>query len=89
MFLFNVDVRSKANSVKMWFQKKKVANIYLAPEPLPIPNANLAELWVTFKKAWEHYAAATEVSEKSEKVSVGRLRRVIGAETRTVFLVFK
>ena len=60
-----------------------------APGPLEIHDPNAAELWTTFKQAWEHYSVAKEVSEKSEKIQVATLLTVMGAEARSVFATFK
>lgn len=58
------------------------------PEPLEIHDANAADKWKKFKRAWQNYAIAIEVNKKSEQVQVATLLTVIGEEAREVFATF-
>ena len=59
-----------------------------APQPLEIHDAQAAEKWKKFKRAWTNYALATELSKKSEDVQVATLLTVIGEEAREVCATF-
>ena len=58
-----------------------------APQPLEIHDAQAAEKWKKFKRAWENYSLATELSKKSEEIQVATLT-VIGEEAREVYATF-
>ena len=59
-----------------------------APQPLEIHDPQAADKWKKFKRAWENYALATELSKKSESVQVATLLTVIGEEAREVYSTF-
>ena len=59
-----------------------------APQPLEIHDAQAAEKWKKFKRAWTNYALATELSKKSEDIQVATLLTVIGEEAREVYATY-
>ena len=67
-----------------------MASGYSLPPPahLEIHDSNAAEKWKKFLLAWENYALATELSEKSQPVQVATLLTVIGEEAREVYSTF-
>ena len=58
------------------------------PAPLDIHDANAADKWKKFRRAWASYSLATELNEKSETIQVATLLTVIGEEAREVFSTF-
>ncbi len=58
------------------------------PQPLEIHDAQAAEKWKRFKRAWTNYSLATGLNEKAEEVQVATLLTVIGEEAREVFATF-
>lgn len=58
------------------------------PEPLEIHDANAADKWKKFKRAWNNYSIAIEVTKKAEEVQGAMLLTVIGEEAREVFATF-
>ena len=59
-----------------------------SPQRLEIHDPQAADKWKKFKRAWENYALATELSKKSEQVQVATLLTVIGEEAREVYSTF-
>ena len=58
------------------------------PAPLEIHSDQAGEKWKRFERAWDNYALATGLSEKSEEVQVATLLTVIGEEAREVYPTF-
>ena len=58
------------------------------PSPLDIHDANAADKWKKFKRAWTNYSLATELNTKSQSIQVATLLTVIGEEAREVFSTF-
>ena len=63
---------------------------YMLPSPpaLEIHDAQAAEKWKKFKRAWDNYSLATELNDKSEAIQVATLLTVIGEKARKVFATF-
>ena len=60
-----------------------------APKPLDIRcDVNEAEAWQEWKKMFEIYLQAAELSAKSDAVKVGLLRNLIGHEANKVYETF-
>ena len=58
------------------------------PPPLEIHDPQAAEKWKKFRLAWNSYALATGLNDKTEPVQVATLLTVIGEEAREVFSTF-
>ena len=58
------------------------------PAPLEIYDANTADKWKKFNRAWTNYSLATELNKKSEAIQVATLLTVIGEDASEVFSTF-
>ena len=58
------------------------------PPALQVHDAQAADKWKKFKRAWANYSVATALNEKSDAVQVATLLTVIGEEAREVFSTF-
>ena len=66
-----------------------VSNYMLPPPPpLEIHDAQAAEKWKRFRRAWDNYSLATGLSEKAEEVQVATILTVVVEEAREVFSTF-
>ena len=67
-----------------------MATGYALPPParLEIHDSNASEKWTRFVLAWQNYALATELKEKSEGFQVATLLTVIGEEASEVYSTF-
>ena len=61
------------------------SNAFPVPAPLEFHECNAADKWRKFLAAWENYALATELRNKSQSVKVTTLLTVIGEDDREVY----
>ena len=69
------------------FEDGMATSQYLLPplSPLDIHDANAANKWKKFKRAWTSYSLATELNTKLQSIQVATLLTVIGEEACEVF----